>query len=230
MHTSMIGSILVAAGLVTAGWLVGNGIQQTAAMKRVIEVRGLAEREVRADYAVWNLAFTADGNTVNEGMESVARQRQTITDYLVKRGFKPEEITRGNITLHDNWAEGRERAPQRYLARARVILGTRDIASVEQAEKSLEEIFKAGVQLEYPSIHYRYTQLNSIKPAMLTEATVNAKAAADSFARDSGATITGLSGATQGLFSIVSANGDYDDPASVMKKVRVVTQMRYTIK
>ena len=230
MNTNLISSVFVALGLVAAGWQIGNAIQDGNATKRIIEVRGLAEKEVQSDFAVWNLGFSAPGDSLTEAMENVAKHREIVTQFLIRQGFKAEEIVRNNITVEDTWANGGTRPPQRFNARASVILGTRNIAALSNAGQTLEDLLKAGVRFEYPSIEYRYTQLNSIKPAMLTEATANAKKAAESFAKDSDAEITGLAGATQGLFSIASPNGDYDDPASVIKKVRVVTQMRYTIK
>jgi hypothetical protein len=86
---------------------------------------------------------------------------------------------------------------------------------------------------------YKFTALNSIKPDMITEATRNARAAADRFASDSGSKVGAIRQANQGVFSILPADqgaagepgeaGEmaYGADASLMKTVRVVTTVQY---
>jgi len=85
---------------------------------------------------------------------------------------------------------------------------------------------------------YKFTGLNSIKPDMITEATRNARAAADRFASDSGSKVDSIRQANQGVFSISPADqvGDPDEAgsqpsfgadSSLMKTVRVVTSVQY---
>jgi hypothetical protein len=74
---------------------------------------------------------------------------------------------------------------------------------------------------------------------MITEATRNARAAADRFALDSGSKVGSIRQANQGVFSILAAdpeNGFSDDvgsgnsansDSSLMKTVRVVTSVQY---
>ena len=77
--------------------------------------------------------------------------------------------------------------------------------------------------------------LNSIKPDMITEATRNARAAADRFASDSGSKVGSIRQANQGVFSILPADqvSDNSEPGygtsdgSIMKTVRVVTSVDY---
>jgi uncharacterized protein len=84
---------------------------------------------------------------------------------------------------------------------------------------------------------YKFTGLNSIKPDMITEATRNARAAADRFALDSGSKVGSIRQANQGVFSILPENSGsaseepgYDNPNadnSLMKTVRVVSSVEY---
>jgi uncharacterized protein len=50
------------------------------------------------------------------------------------------------------------------------------------------------------SLAYKFTGLNSIKPDMITEATRNARVAADRFASDSGSKVGAIRQANQGVF------------------------------
>jgi uncharacterized protein len=87
---------------------------------------------------------------------------------------------------------------------------------------------------------YKFTVLNSIKPDMITEATRNARAAADRFASDSGSRVGSIRQANQGVFSILPADSgsDTSEPgeivggisaadSSLLKTVRVVTTVEY---
>ncbi|HYN16410.1 MAG TPA: SIMPL domain-containing protein, partial [Terriglobales bacterium] len=84
---------------------------------------------------------------------------------------------------------------------------------------------------------YKFTGLNSIKPDMITEATRNARAAADRFALDSGSKVGSIRQANQGVFSILAADQGSDTSEqgfsnsnpdnSLMKTVRVVTTVEY---
>ena len=70
---------------------------------------------------------------------------------------------------------------------------------------------------------------------MITEATRNARAAADRFASDSGSKVGSIRQANQGTFSILPADqgSDTGEPgfgtadSSMMKTVRVVTSVEY---
>jgi uncharacterized protein len=83
---------------------------------------------------------------------------------------------------------------------------------------------------------YKFTGLNSIKPDMITEATRNARAAANRFASDSGSKVGSIRQANQGVFSILPADqasesgeggGNFAGDSSLMKTVRVVTSVQY---
>src|SRR3546814_7222706 len=76
---------------------------------------------------------------------------------------------------------------------------------------------------------YSFTKLNDIKPAMVAEATKDARKAAEQFAQDSGTGVGGIKSATQGYFSIGARDGDDmgNGADSPYKKVRVVTTVDF---
>ena len=228
MDRSIWNAVVIAAGIALAGVFVGNAIRANAQNQRFIEVRGLAEKVVKADRAAWALRYQASGDDMAGVMSELGRQQQLVLRFLTERGFKTESIGTSPVAVQDNWASGRQ-ARNRYTVRSGVTLTSSDVDAVQRAETEINELVKAGVVLDFPNLRYIFTDLNAIKPAMLTEATTNAKQAAESFARDSNARILGLRSATQGLFSIATPLADYDEAGSVMKKVRVVTRMQYRI-
>ncbi len=89
------------------------------------------------------------------------------------------------------------------------------------------ELLKQGIAIvagdyQYQTT-YEYTDLNSIKPEMIAEATKNAREAANKFAEDSDSKLGKIKTASQGQFSIE----DRDQYTPYLKKVRVVSSIVY---
>lgn len=98
----------------------------------------------------------------------------------------------------------------------------------------------SGENGQQGGIVYQFSGLNALKPDMITEATRNARDAANRFAADSGSKVGAIRSANQGVFSIAanepggasSASGEgggneAQADASIMKKVRVVSTIDY---
>jgi hypothetical protein len=93
--------------------------------------------------------------------------------------------------------------------------------------EKLFELGKQGIAItgeDYQSkTVFLYTKLNEIKPAMIEEATQNARAVAEKFAQDSKSRLGKIRSASQGQFSI----DDRDSNTPYIKKVRVVSTLEY---
>ena len=112
---------------------------------------------------------------------------------------------------------------QVYSISAGVYVSTDNMEAAEKLKNSFYELMNAGIPLTDQSwdIRYTYNGLNDIKPAMVEEATRNAREVAEKFARDSGSSLGKIKTANQGVFSI---NGDDKDPN---KLVRVVSTVQF---
>jgi hypothetical protein len=115
---------------------------------------------------------------------------------------------------------------ERYAADAVVTLRTKKIDPARAAMERAGELVRQGVALtrnyEYRT-QYLYTDLESIKPEMIGEATRDARRAAEQFAQDSGSRVGGIRNAQQGFFSIE----DRDPFSPEFKRIRVVTTVQY---
>ncbi len=133
---------------------------------------------------------------------------------------------------------GPNRAPHRYIVEQQVTVRTSRVDQVAAAAQKTMLLLQKGIVLggnPGQGLAYKFTGLNSIKPDMITEATRNARAAADRFASDSGSKVGSIRQANQGTFSILPADqgSDTGEPgfgtadSSMMKTVRVVTSVEY---
>jgi len=52
-------AILVTVGLIAGGYAIGSGVRGFRTADRYVSVKGIAEKEVKADLALWPLRVTA---------------------------------------------------------------------------------------------------------------------------------------------------------------------------
>lgn len=220
---------IVALGLIVGGFVLGDGLVRMKAAERSVTVRGLAEREVTADLATWTVSFASTATNLQTAQANTDRDAEAVRAFFEELGFPEEELTPAGINVSSYTNDG----TVFYTVRQRTVLRTRDIDRAQRAVRRQAELVRDGVVLEDGSgISYTFTGLNDIKPAMVAEATKDARAAAEQFAQDSGAAVGGIHKATQGYFSIDARDGEAggwgigDTP---FKKVRVVTTIDFAL-
>jgi uncharacterized protein len=238
----IVASFLVALGLIIGGWALGSQIKATRLADRYVTVKGLVERKVKSDLAIWPLSFKEAGDDLAAVYAKSDADKNAILQFLEQQGIQTNEIEVGMLRVVDTQANeyGGTRAPKRYIVDQQITVTTSRVDQVAAAaQKSMQLVQKGIVLTSNPGngLVYKFTGLNAIKPDMITEATKNARAAADRFAQDSGSQVGSIRQANQGTFSITAAvqgggepgeGGGYNsDEGSIMKTVRVVTSVQY---
>ena len=105
---------------------------------------------------------------------------------------------------------------------------------IEKASQAIGQLVDAGVVLssDGPMSNgptYLFTRLSEHKPAMIAEATANARRAAEEFAADSGSRLGKIRRANQGVFVILARDRapGIDEQGQRQKTIRVVTTIEY---
>lgn len=227
----IIAAALISIGLIGAGWFAAQGMSKLRTADRYVTVKGSAERIVDADLVVWPLSQTVGGNELGAVQAQLNANTATIRGFLTGAGFKEDEIVVSPPRLEDRWAYsyGDNRPPERYRYSNSVTLRTSRVKEALAALRRSGDIVAQGVMLnteEGGGPDFDYTQLNDVKPALIAEATANARKSAEQFAKDSGARIGGIRSANQGVVSI--ENRDAGSPQ--IKKIRVVTTVEYFLR
>ncbi|SIP90981.1 SIMPL domain-containing protein [Solilutibacter tolerans] len=228
---SVIAAAVISLGLIGAGWFASQGMTKLRTADRYVTVKGSAEKIVDADLVVWPLSQTVGGNELGMVQMQLDANTKAIRDFLTGAGFKDDEIVVSPPRLEDRWtyAYGDNRPPERYRYSNSVTLRTSRVKEALAALRRSGDIVAKGVMLnteEGGGPDFDYTQLNEVKPALIAEATANARKSAEQFAKDSGARIGGIRSANQGIISI--ENRDAGSPQ--IKKIRVVTTVEYFLK
>jgi hypothetical protein len=231
-------------GLVLGGWALGSQIKETRLADRYVTVKGLVERTVKSDAAIWPVTFKEAGNDLPQVFAKSETDKAAVLKFFAAQGITPDEITVGQIQVTDKLANeyggGTQNSP-RYVVQQTVTVNSKDVDKIAKAGQKTAELVQAGIVVGGgfgQGIRYVFNGLNALKPDMITEATRNARASADRFAADSGSRVGSIRSANQGVFSISSADagsstgGDSDGgggnaDSSMMKKVRVVATVDY---
>jgi hypothetical protein len=242
--TAVLG-FLIALGLIIGGWVLGAQIKAIRLGDRYVTVKGLVERKVKSDLAIWPLSYKEAGDDLAAVYAKTEADRKAILQFLDQQGFQSSEIELGVVRVVDTQANefgGGNRPPHRYIVEQQVTVRTARVDQVAAAAQKTMLLLQKGIVLNSDrgqGLAYKFTGLNAIKPDMITEATRNARAAADRFASDSGSKVGSIRQANQGVFSILAANQGSDSgeggenvygnsaDSSLMKTVRVVTSVQY---
>jgi hypothetical protein len=227
---ALVLGVLIAAGLAVLGHFIGQGIVDFRALDRSVAAKGLSEREVPADTAIWPIRLDLADNDLESLTTDLETKTTMITDFLRENGFTDTEITVGVPAIIDRRAQrygGAQPNQLRFQAGRTVTVYSHDIEAVRTAMTNVLALGRQGVAVggqDYDTrTQFMFTGLNDIKPGMIEEATRKAREVAQKFAQDSDSSLGKIKTARQGQFSIT----DRDSNTPHIKKVRVVATLEY---
>ena len=225
--------IAIILGLAVLGYFVSNMAVSLKRSERTVTVKGLSEREVPADIAIWPIKFSEASNDLNDLSMALENKTSIVTDFLKANGFSPDDISISAPNISDKLAQGYvepNKIKFRYLASETITVFTGNVGLARKTMKKLVDLGKRGIAIESQGYgtktEFLFTKLNDIKPAMIEEATKNAREVAEKFAKDSNSILGKIKHARQGQFSIA----DRDSNTPYIKKVRVVSTVEYYLK
>ena len=229
-------AVVLAAGIAAGGFFPGYFYYKTHTNNSFVTVKGLAEKNVTADLAIWTMKFVVTGNQLAQAQQEVNRQLGLIHDFLASKGFHKKEIADGRLETNDLMANpyrSESIGDMRYILQQSVTVRSERVFDVENALRASGELVARGIVFDSQSygspVSYIFTKLNDIKPEMLEKATRNATAAAEEFAKASHSKVGKIRRAQQGVFSILPAVDTQNTQESwqIDKKIRVVSTVEF---
>ncbi|MBQ7041419.1 MAG: SIMPL domain-containing protein [Muribaculaceae bacterium] len=229
MMNKIVSSLILAIGIIILGICVKSGIDNFSSRDRIVTVRGLAEREVKANKVTWPIVCKEVGNDLPALYTRINNTNEIIVAFLKTNGVLDSEITINAPDIIDLQAErySNNDRPFRYNVTSVITVTSQDVDKVRKLIDRQTELLKQGIAITAGDYNYQtmydYTDLNKIKPEMIAEATSNAREAANKFAADSESELGKIKTASQGQFSIENR----DPYTPYIKKVRVVSTIVY---
>jgi hypothetical protein len=220
-------------GMTAFALLAGGTLRSVKRMEEFVTVKGLSEREVAADLAIWPISFGVSENDLGQLQAQIQAARKSVYQFLAESGFEQTEISNAPPQITDAQASGGNDAakrPFRYQANITVLLRSAKVPKVKAAMETCDKLVQQGIALsggDYMSKpQFLFTGLNQVKPDMIQEANRNARKAAERFAADSDSPVGAVRHAVQGPFEV----NDVDSSSPDRKIVRVVTTVDFYLK
>jgi len=241
----IIAAIAFAVGMIGGTTVLGEAWRDAKKVDRYVTVRGVSEKDVKADLAVWPIRVRVAGNELAEANKSADEARKKVLAFLSDNGVQPEAVASQNQRVEDRQAKDFDqgKAAFRYVVEYTILVRTAEVDKVQKISQMTDKLANAGVVLssqgngDHSGPQFMFTQLNAIKPDMMASATKSAREVATQFAEDSGSNLRSIRRASQGLFSIndrdrISAgegSGGGSGTSDINKKIRVVVTVDYYI-
>lgn len=234
-----IATVALAAAIALAGWFIGNGFVRGRTADRYVSVKGVSERDVTANMALWPLRFASTDDNLARAQQKFDESRQAVVAFLGKHSIDATQVELQGFEVTDilaNPYRGEGTVTSRYIINGTLMVRVEDPTLVQKASQDLGSLVQAGVVFSSQGGYgggptYLFTKLNDFKPEMIAEATASAREAAEQFAKDSGSGLGRIRTANQGVFQILPrdrAPGVMEE-SQINKTVRVVTTVEYAL-
>lgn len=232
---------ILAIGVALGGFFIGNGFYRALSV-RTVTVKGLAERDVVADTAVWNIKINGVGGDLAELQQRIDNNISQIHSFLIDSGFAASDIQNLRVQVRDKYAGysdaelKNQQNDGRYVIETGVKVRSNNVVLVDAVSRRMGELVRQGITIteDYAGPIYIFNGLNDIKISMIEQATKNATAAGQQFAKDADARLGKIKSANQGVFSIESRDPtdswSSNERQAINKKVRVVATITFYLK
>lgn len=238
MRLGFVPALLLSGAVAFSGWSVGKGVEGFRTADRSVTVKGLAEQDVKSDFAVWTLGFRRAGNEFGQVQQALTSDREKVLVFLRGQGFSDDEIEIRPLQVQDLLARewGANNVTLRFNGQGQVTVKSARVDAVAEAANRVDPLIEGGIQLAgenegWVGPRFQLRGFNDIKPRLLEEATLNAREQARKFAADAGATLGPLKNANQGVIRVLDDDGsDMDSARTIGKRLRVVSTFEFALK
>ena len=241
--SSKIGFIMLgltlAFGMVTSTFIATQSAENIAQKSQRISVKGLAEKNVSADLAVWRPTIAARGANLQDAYAKLQHDIEIFKKFLTKNGIEAKDIKRGSMIsapiyqMLQNGAQSNEIIG--YSLELPFEISSKKVQVVSNLYDEAGDLVHEGIGMGGQVPQYYVSQIEEIKFSLIAEATKNARKRAEEFAKSSQVKVGNLRSATQGVFQIVPQNStetaDFGlyDTSTIDKTVKVVVSADYAI-
>jgi len=239
---AVLRTVILAVGIAAAGWLAGDGLARSRAADRCVTVKGVTERDVKADLAIWPPPVHSADNELSAGHAKLAQSMAGVRRFLAKHGLDTTQVELTDFSVNDassNQYNGGNKPTYRFVIRQTMMLRSSKPELVLAASQAIGELAAVGVVISSGGEYgpgggptFVFSGLNKLKPEMIKEATARARESAEQFAIDSRSALAGIRTANQGVFEILPRDqaAGISEASQISKRVRVVSTVEYFLK
>ena len=240
LRSNLIPALVLGLGVAAGGLFAGAGVAKVRTVDRTVSVKGVAEREAKADLAIWPLRLVATDDDLTRASATLERSVGTVRAFLKAQGLDSAgtEISVQEFSVQDQRTMGNYQPGSRYIIRQTLVVRSTHVEVVQAASQHVPDLVRNGVVLSSGQEYggggptFVFSGLNKLKPAMIADATARAREAAAQFARDSDSEVGSIRQANQGVFEILARDqaAGLTQESQIAKVVRVVSTVDYFLK
>ena len=235
--SNIIAGGLIGLGVASGGFMAGESLVKSRLGFRTVTVKGLSEREVKANIGFWPVRFVATGASLEDARAALETSEKAVKSFLSGHGFAGQDMQVQNIQVEDRAGYNNQGLPPelRFVLTEDLLVRSSEVEKLSNASRMIGDLLKSGVVFSSDAYNagpsFIFTNVNDLKGEMLTEATKRAREAADKFAQESGAKVGDIQSANQGIIEINPAVEIPNDrpEKQIDKKVRVVSTITYLL-
>ena len=118
LMTLMVAAV-VALGVAVAGLFIGRGFVAARTGDRFVTVKGVADREVKADLALWPMRFVATSSQLAEAQHKIGSDTATVRTFLAANGVPASAVEVRSLQVHDLLAQPYRWRPSKAASSSR---------------------------------------------------------------------------------------------------------------
>ena len=112
-----VAGLLIAAGIAFGALEFSRAYVHARTVDRTVTVKGLSERNVMADTAIWPLRFTATDDDLAKALAKLAADERVVRDFLTDGGIETAAISVQQFSVIDQLAQQYQRNTKRSTNR-----------------------------------------------------------------------------------------------------------------
>lgn len=216
MRSTLI-AIILGLSFIVAIAIAANAYKFRSTTMDTIVVTGLAEQDFSSDLIVWNASFSRKSYDLKTAYPALKNDETSIRNYLHQKGLNDSNIIFTSIDIAKNFdyqqdANGRSLGAvfTGYTLTQNVKVESVEVDKIEKISREITELIQNGIELNSAPPAYYNTHLTDIKMNLLAKASADAKARAETIAKNAGSKLGDMKKATMGVFQITGKNSNED--------------------
>lgn len=214
---SMITAAIIGVAAIIAFAIIGRAYKYRSTTMETIVVTGLAEKDFNSDLIVWSGSYSRKSLDLKSAYAALKTDENAIRNYLAKKGIGNGEMVFSSVTINKEFnpkldAAGRNIGQEfsGYNLIQTVKVESAHVDLVDKISREATELIENGIEFNSSAPLFYNTKLNEVKMELLGKASADAKARAETIAKNAGSGLGKLKKATMGVFQITGKNSNED--------------------
>ncbi|HPP39252.1 MAG TPA: SIMPL domain-containing protein [Candidatus Kapabacteria bacterium] len=230
--------IALAIGFIVSAYILGEALKSRN--YNGIYVKGLAEKTIVSNLAVWEPQVQAWSPNLSDAYAKIKQNSDKFYEFLISKGISKDEISfaglDNTITYEKQGFEDNFARRTGYQLVQSFRIESKDVQKISRISQEASEVFSMGIELISSTPDYYYTELEKEKIELIGLATKDALRRAEELAKVAGTKVSGLKSASQGVFQVTNKHSmevsDWGlfDTKSIEKTIKSVVSVEFYTK